>query len=440
MVSVTPLFTTPSDQVATPRDQALDYDEIRNLYYQHLSSGRAKVSDVFGTALEVSAQGAWIETSDGTKHLNAGGYGVFIHGARHPYVEAAVIRQIQSTPIASRILMEPQVALAATALARIAPKGLSRVHFAGAGTEATEAAIKLARTQGCKRLVSMENGYHGKTMGSLSVTARALYQDPFRPLLPDVSHVPFGDANALAHNLRKGERACVILEPIQGEGGVHIPPEGYLREVRGICDQYGAILVFDEIQTGMGRLGCWWGANRENVSPDILLVGKGLSGGIVPVSAMVATPEAFKAFDKDPIIHTSTFSGAPIAVAAARAAIEAIEQDQLLERAKTIGDRLLQQLKAIVALRCPYLVNDVRGVGLLIGIEMKSPGLAGALLSELIAQRLIVNYSLNASTVLRFTPPAVMSEDDIDFMLSAFDRACDTLAELYPTHDTIGVY
>ncbi|SDM30980.1 aspartate aminotransferase family protein [Allokutzneria albata] len=415
-----------------------DYPAVLDLYRRHLSRGRATISEVFGTQLEVAARGAWIETSDGGRYLNAGGYGVFIHGARHPHVEAAVIRQIQANPLASRVLLDPEAARAARAVARVSPDGLEHVHFACSGTEATEAALKLARTLGRNRLVSTVGGYHGKTFGSLSVTGNTLYQDPFRPLLPDAGYVPFGDAEALSAQLRTGPPACVVLEPIQGEGGVRIPPEGYLRDVRALCDEHGALLVLDEIQTGLGRLGLWWGADREGVTPDIMLVGKGLSGGIVPVSAMVATPEVFRAFNRDPFIHTSTFSGAPIAMAAARAAVEAIEQDGLVGKAAAIGDTLLTRMREIVGNRCPHLVTEVRGAGLLIGVELAGPGLAGALIAELVEKHLIVNYSLNASSVLRFTPPAVMSESDIDFLLSVFDDACAALSARHPTVDTVG--
>ncbi len=418
---------------------SFEFEEVLGLYRRHLSRGRAKISDVFGTQMEMSARGAWVDTSDGSRFLNAGGYGVFIHGARHPHVEAAVIRQIRTNPVATRILLEPQAALAAQALGRVVPRGLAHVHFAGSGTEAVEAAIKLARTLGRRRLISAYRGYHGKTLGSLSVTANRVYQDPFLPLLADVSHVPFGDAAALTEALSVGPPACVILEPVQGEGGVQIPPAGYLREVRALCDRYGALFVLDEIQSGLGRLGQWWGADRDGVTPDIMLVGKALSGGIVPVSAMVATPEAFRAFNKDPFIHTSTFSAAPIAMAAARAAIEAIEMDGLVERSAQLGGLLLQRLREIVRHRCPELVKEVRGVGLLIGVELQTPGLAGALLAELVSRYLIVNYSFNASAVLRLTPPAVMSDSDVEFLLAAFDGACTELASLYPSVEAVGV-
>jgi putrescine aminotransferase len=421
-------------------DAPLQYAHVLDLYRKHLSRGRAKISEVFGTQLEVRSQGAWVETSDGGRFLNAGGYGVFIHGARHPHVEQAVIRQIQTNPVASRILLEPQAALAAEALGRVVPKGLAHVHFAGSGTEATEAAIKLARTLGHRTLVSAKRGYHGKTLGSLSVTANRTYQDPFLPLIGDVSHVDFGDAQALEALLRTAPPACVILEPVQGEGGVRIPPAGYLRDVRSLCDRYGALMVLDEIQSGMGRLGTWWGADRDGVTPDIMLVGKGLSGGIVPVSAMVATPAAFKAFNKDPFIHTSTFSGAPIAMAAARAAVEAIENEGLVQRAASLGALLLRRMREIVDQHCPRLVKDVRGMGLLIGVELHTDGLAGALLAELVERHLLVNYSFNASAVLRFTPPAVLSDADVAYLLGAFEGSCARLAALYPSLESVGAH
>ncbi|CAH9052447.1 Putrescine aminotransferase [Pseudoalteromonas sp. CIP111854] len=416
-----------------------DFEHILQLCKQHLSKGRAKISDVFGTDLEVSSQGVWVNTSNGTKYLNAGGYGVFIHGARHPHVEQAVIKQIQTNPISSRILLEPTAAIAAQALINVAPKGLQHVHFAGSGAEATEAAIKLCRTLGRTRLITTKNGYHGKTMGALSVTANEVYQNPFRPLLDEVSCVGFGDLEALEEALKSGSKAAVIMEPIQGEGGVRIPPKGYLTAVKGLCEQYDALLILDEIQTGMGRLGKWWGADFEQVTPDIMLCGKGLSGGIVPVSAMVATAEVFKAFNRDPFIHTSTFSGAPIAMAAVKAAIEAIENDELIYKAEVLGQQIQEGLENIVAQYCPHLVKEIRGVALLIGVELYSPGLAGALIAELIERHLIVNYSLNAGAVLRFTPSAVMSQSDVVFLLEAFENACIALAEKYPSLNSVGV-
>jgi putrescine aminotransferase len=393
-------------------------------YRTFLSKARAALGELFGGDVEVSSRGSWVVTSTGRRLLNCGGYGVFITGARHPTVVDAVHRQLDTNPVATRLLLEPQVALAAEALTATTPDGLDRVHFACGGAEAVEAALKLARANGKRRLISMTNGYHGKTLGALSVTAKPLFQSPFLPLLPDVSHVPFGDAAALAAELARCQGdACVIVEPVQGEAGVVIPPFGYLADVRRLCEEHGAFFVLDEIQTGLGRLGYWWGAEREAVRPDVLLVGKALGGGVLPVSAMVATAEAFAPFDRDPFIHTSTFSGSPLGMAAACAAIAAIRDGDLVWRSRWIGELLREDLEAILRDVLGDAVHEVRGLGLLIGVELGVAGLAGELLLELMEAGVIANHSLNSDRVLRLTPPAVLNHDEIQFLLDAVEAA-----------------
>lgn len=429
-VSVPPVSTP-----AGADEAALAIERCR----RHLSKGRAKLADLTGGHVEVSSAGAWVTMADGTRYLNAGGYGVFIHGARHPVVEAAVIDQIRTHPIATRLLIDPLAPMAAEALASVAPAGLRKVHFSGSGAEAIEAAIKIARTRGKVRLISATGGYHGKTMGALSVTAKDLYQQPFRPLLPQVAHVRYGDAEALEAQLRSGgPDACVVVEPVQGEAGVVIPPTGYLSDVAKLCREHGALFVLDEVFTGLGRLGTWWGGDRDGVTPDVMTVGKGLSGGIVPVAATVATVEAFRDFDRDPYLHTSTFSGAPIAMAAACAAIDAIQRESLVERAAAIGARLLVELCRSARERCDHLVREVRGAGLAIGVELAGPGLAGEMLGELLERRVIVNHSLNAHSVLRLTPPAILTTAEIDHLVTAFDESFRVLADRYPTADRVG--
>ncbi|MDN3297068.1 aminotransferase class III-fold pyridoxal phosphate-dependent enzyme [Streptomyces ficellus] len=404
--------------------------EVVDRYRRHLSKGRASLGEMFGGDIEVSSKGPWVRTAEGRDLLNCGGYGVLITGARHPTVVAEVIRQLHTNPVATRLLLEPEVARAAEALAAVTPAGLDKVHFACSGAEAVEAALKMARTHGKRHLVSMVDGYHGKTFGALSVTAKDLFQAPFRPLLPDVSHVPFGDAEALREVLaRHRGTACVIVEPVQGEAGVVIPPAGYLRDVAALCREYDAFFVLDEVQTGLGRLGHWWGADREGVVPDVLLVGKGLSGGVVPVSAAVATAEAFGAFDKDPFIHTSTFSGSPLAMAAAQGAIRAIKEEGLVDASRELGARLVRELDRIARQALGDRLLEVRGAGLLIGIEFTEQGLAGDLLLELLAEGVIANHSLNSHMVLRLTPPAVLTEEDVAFLLAAYSRAVANLVD-----------
>lgn len=403
---------------------ATDLDTTLAGYRAHLSSGRAALGELFGGDVEVSSSGAWVQTATGRRLLNCGGYGVLLMGARHPHVVGEVTCQLNTNPVATRLLLEPEVARAATELISVCPRGLTRVHFAGAGAEAVEAAIKMARTHGKTHLISMRNGYHGKTLGALSVTANDVFQAPFRPLLSGVSHVSFGDPEALRRELVQHEgSACVIVEPVQGEAGVIVPPDGYLRDVERLCREHEAFFVLDEVQTGLGRLGYWWGACREGVTPDVLLVGKGLSGGVVPVSAAVATDTAFRAFDKDPFIHTSTFSGNPLAMSAARAAVEVIKTERLVERAAQIGAMLRSELTQICTAVFGRRLREVRGLGLLIGIEFAVPGMAGDLLLELMSAGVIANHSLNSDRVIRLTPPAVLDESEIQILLDAFERA-----------------
>lgn len=425
----------------TPDPLPVDVTTARTvaLTKRHLSRGRAKLGDMFGGHVEVEASGAWLTTSSGERFLNAGGYGVLLLGSRHPVVEAAVIDQIRRRPIASRLFLDEEAASSAQALARRSPPGLEHVHWVGSGAEATETAIKMARSQGRTHLISTVGGYHGKTMGALSVTGRELYQAPFRPLLPEVSFVPYGDTVALEAELAlHGARTCFLVEPVQGEAGVVVPPAGYLKRAEELCRAAGAFFVVDEILTGLGRLGDWWGCDAEDVRPDIMLVGKGLSGGIVPVAAAVATDQAYAAFDRDPFIHTSTFAGSPIAMAAARAAVETIEAEGVVPRARVIGERLGASLRRSVDEHAPHLVREVRGRGLLWGLEFAGPGLAGEMLLELIARQVVVNHSLNAHAVLRLTPPAVLTDGEIEHLESAVADSLRAVATRYPTVDTPG--
>jgi putrescine aminotransferase len=404
--------------------------EILGLYRKHLSKGRATVAELFGSHMEVESSGAWLRTSDGQNYLNCSGYGVFVMGARHPRVMELVRRQLETHPISTRILLEPTVGRAAEALSSVVPGHLNRIHFAVSGAEAVETGLKLARANGKKRLVSMHMGYHGKTLGALSVTAKEVYQRPFRPLLPDVTHVPFGDLEALEEVLsaHPGETA-VIVEPVQGEGGVILPPPGYLQGVERLVRSFDQFLILDEVQTGMGRLGAWWGADLYGITPDVLLAGKALGGGVMPVSAALANRRTFAPFDKDPYLHTGTFTGAPVLMAAVQGAVAAVKDEDMVTKAADLGARLLPEISRIAHRNIPGLVKEVRGQGLLIGVEMIEAGLAGELLIELFNHGVVGNHSMNGSSVARFTPPAILTDSDVDFFLSAFDKATRDLVD-----------
>jgi len=406
--------------------------EVVARYRRHVSRGRARLAELTGGHVEVSAHGSRVLDADGKEYLDCGGCGVFLLGHTHPAVVEAVVDQVRRHPLATRLMLDPVVARAAQTLAEVTPPGLDYVHFVNSGAEATEAAIKLARANERPHLISTIGGYHGKTMGALTLTAKELYQAPFRPLLPGVEHVPFGDAEALDRALAAAPPSCVVVEPVQGEGGVIIPPAGYLTAVAQLCQRHGALLVLDEVQTGLGRLGHWWGADRESIRPDILLVGKNLSGGVVPVAAMAATAEAYGPFNRDPFLHTSTFAGSPVAAAAADAAVRTIAEENLVGRARDLGDLLLTEIRRILLDTCPHLVAGVRGAGLLIGVELNDEQLTGELVMELLDRGVIVNHSLNAHRVLRFTPPAVLSTEDIRWLLDALAESAHALTRRCP--------
>ncbi|MFG1955939.1 aspartate aminotransferase family protein [Micromonospora sp. NPDC048830] len=403
---------------------------VFDLYRRHLGEGLGRVAAMLHTPLEVGATGAVVHTADGRQLLNCAGYGVFFVGAGHPVVLAAVRDQLERQALSTRVLLNEPAARAAEALTSVAPEGLVKVHFSNSGAEAVETAIKIARANGRHRLVSMHSGYHGKTVGALSLTARSLYQDPFRPLLPDVAHVGFGDLDELTAVVDRD--VCVVVEPVQSEGGVIIPEPGYLKAVEALCRDRGAMLVLDEVMTGLGRLGTWWGADRDGVRPDVLLVGKALSGGLVPVAATLATEEAFAPFDKDPYLHTSTFSANPLATAAVRATVGVIREEKLVDRAAELGARLLAALTETTVRSIGHLVAEVRGAGLLIGVEFRSGMHAAEFLMDLLDNDVVVNHSMNAHPVLRLTPPATMTPDEEARLVASVGRACAALAARFP--------
>jgi putrescine aminotransferase len=289
--------------------------------------------------------------------------------------------------------------------------------------------LKLARLAGKTRLVAMDGGFHGKTLGALSVTGRLLYREPFAPLLPDVEFVAFGDTAALDAALAKdGAHSAVILEPVQAEGGVRLPPPGYLAQVRQRCTASGATMILDEIQSGLGRLGTWWGADVEGVIPDLLLCGKILGGGVVPAGGVVANAEMFAPLNDDPLLHSSTFAGSPLAAAAVTATIGVIHQEGLVERSRRLGATVLEMVREAIAAHCPELVHEVRGQGLLIGVDFISADAATEFMLGLIEHRVIPSYSLNSHHVLRLTPPAVLDNSDLDWLAAALDGAAAGLA------------
>ena len=401
-------------------------------YRDHINPGLAKVMQFAGFAdLEEFAEGCIVSTAGGTDYLDfLGGYGVFSLGHRHPKVVQAVHDQLDKMPLSTRnFFNEKQGALAAE-LARLAPGDLQYTFFSNSGTEAVEAALKFARAAtGRPEFVSTEGAYHGKTLGALSVTGREKYRQPFEPLLPTCHFVPFNDIESMRGVIRM-ETAAVIIEVVQGEGGIHVAAPGYLKALRELCDQHGAMLIVDEIQTGLGRTGTLFAIEQEGIVPDIMTLAKALGGGVMPIGATMATPAVWeKMFAQNPLLHTSTFGGNPMACAAGLAALEVIAEENLAAKATERGEQLLTALRRIQQTQ-PKVITDVRGRGLMIGVEFALREQAELTISLLASNGIIAAYTLNNPNVIRIEPPLVVTAQQCETFLEAFSGAAETAAAL----------
>jgi putrescine aminotransferase len=393
-------------------------------YRAYLNPPLARVMKLSGSPVEVSAQGSTITDHTGKTYLDfAGGYGVFTLGHRHPRVVAAVKDQLDRMALSGRTMFNPLMGRLAKRLAELAPGDLTISFFANSGTEAVEGALKLARAATRRAaVVTTDGSYHGKTLGALSVSGRDAFRDPFAPLLADVRRVPFGDAAALRAAVDESV-AAVIVEPVQGEGGVNVPPPGYLREVRAICDDAGAVMIADEVQTGLGRCGALFACNREDVVPDVMTLAKGLSGGVMPIGAFIARPAVWNAaYAKAPLLHTSTFGGNELACAAALAALDVLVDDDLAANARVRGTQLLDGARATM-MRYPDVIADVRGAGLLVGVELRREGYGGTIIPELLKRGVTAAWTLNQQRVIRLEPPLIVTEAEVAQAVEAFDGA-----------------
>lgn len=409
------------------------YDEVATNYRRYVNPALARVMKLSGSVVEVRAQGTTIWDHNGKAYLDfAGGYGVFTLGHRHPRVIAAVQAQLELMPLSGKTMFNPLLGRLAKRLAEMTPGDLEISFVANSGTEAVEGALKLARAATLRpMIVSTEGAYHGKTLGALSVSGREVFRAPFAPLLPGVVHISFDDlAAAEAVFTEQGDAiAAMIVEPIQGEGGVIVPKPGYLRGLRRLCDQYGALLIFDEVQTGLGRCGLRFACEAEDVAPDIMMLAKGLSGGVMPVGAYIATAKAWNAAYKHaPLLHTSTFGGNELACAAALEALAVLDEEGLVKNAAQRGEQLLAGLTAIADAH-PQLIQAVRGRGLLVGVELTHEGYGGTIIPEMLKHGVTVAWTLNQQRVIRMEPPLIVSHAEITQCLVAFDAALTTAYE-----------
>lgn len=381
-------------------------------------------------SVEGHAEGWTITDSEGKEFIDClGGYGMFAVGHRNPEVVAAVEQELHKMPMCGKVLFNRPMADLAEKLAAITPGALQYSFFVNSGTEAVEGCLKVARlATKRKKFIAAKNAFHGKTFGSLTATGRDMFRDPFKPLLDNFTHVEYGDIDALAKVIDE-DTAAVILEPIQGEGGIILPPEGYLQTVRTLCDQNGALLIADEVQTGIGRTGTWFGVEHENVAPDLMATAKALGGGVMPIGAITATADAWAGLIEAPFLHTSTFGGNQLACAAANATLNYIETNDVLARGAAAGAYFKKGLEAIQK-EYPSVIKEVRGCGMMIGIELTKEGAGGMLMSLMIDKCVIIAYTLNNPKVIRIEPPLIMPTEVIDQVLTIFREAVKTTASV----------
>jgi putrescine aminotransferase len=409
-------------------------DEVAEQYRRYLNPSLPNLLKFmgFGTVCHTS-NGMTLRDVEGHDWLDfLGGLGVFSLGHRHPAVVEAVRRQLDEMPLAIPIFFNRLQGELAERLAGILPGRLQYSFFCSSGTEAVEGALKLARvTTGRPGIVSAERAYHGKTLGSLSASGRDIYRQPCEPLLPNFRQVPFGDLAALAAVVDECT-AAVILEPIQGEGGVVVPPDDYFGGVRRLCTERGALLIADEVQTGFGRTGRMFAVEHYGVEPDLMCLAKALGGGVMPLGAFCGTPEVWEPFREKPWLHTSTFGspgGNPMACAAGLAAIQVLQDERLPERSAELGEYFLLQLQQLQR-DYPTVIREARGRGLLLGLEFEDEDVAGLTIASVARRRLIVGYYLSNPCVFRFEPPLLVTREQIDHAVRVFRESLDEVLAL----------
>jgi acetylornithine aminotransferase len=358
----------------------------------------------------VSAKGCVLKDDQGKSYLDfLAGIATNVLGHGHPAVIKAVTKQVSTLAHVSNFFAHPQGLLLASRLQKMTGDANARIFFCNSGAEANEAALKISRRTGRSRIVAAQGSFHGRTMGALSMTGQPSKREPFAPLLKGLTHVPYGDLSAMSRAVSK-KTAMVIVEPIMGEAGVVTPEDGYLAGLREICDRVGALLVFDCVQTGIGRTGQWFGFEHEKVQPDVITLAKGIGGGL-PLGATIAYGRAAQLLQ--PGDHGTTFGGNPIACAAANAVLDVIESKNLMQSAKVFEKKIKRSLTGTPG------ISEVRGRGLLLGIELSTP-IAKKVATAMLDEGIIVNAA-NDQTI-RIAPPLIVTMPQIEKFITIFKK------------------
>ncbi|HEY6362789.1 MAG TPA: aspartate aminotransferase family protein [Vicinamibacterales bacterium] len=428
-------------------DQALELDSAQNLalHRRHLNPRIAALFEIIGAETPLTrAEGCHVWDARGVRYLDfLSGFAALNLGHNHPAIDGALERTRDCCNLVEGL--SPAAAALAHNLAVLSPgRGLDRVFFANSGAEAIDASLKLARAAtGRSRIVACERGFHGRTMAALSINSTRAFREKFEPLVPHTSFVPYGDADALEQALKQRDVAGFVVEPVQGEAGMVVPPPGYLRQARALCSRYGSLLIADEVQTGLGRTGRLFAVEHDDIVPDALVLGKALGGGVMPISAVLTSEEHWKAAHggtpRSPF-QTPTFGGNTRACVAALATLEVLLQGGLIPHAAGLGELLLTRLRELQA-KHP-LMAEVSGRGLMAGIRFAAP--AGGVISSMtggVLQRLSHDFiaglfvlelrqthriltlsTLNDPTVLRAQPPLVCTHGHVEEFVRALDQ------------------
>jgi len=428
---------TPPHETPLELRKEIVLKTVRN-FRDHINKGfldyRKSVTEATGFAVtEWTGKGSVLVDALDREFLDLlGGFGLYSYGIRHPKIIAAVKAQLDRSPQYSQEMLDPLRAQLAKVLALLTPGKIQYGFFANSGTEAVEGAMKLAKLYtGKKGFIAMLKGFHGKTLGSLSLMGKKIFREPLLPLLEGIRHVPFGDADAVERTLAAARAvgegiAAVVAEPVQGEAGAVVPPDEYWPRLREICNHYGVLLIADEVQTGMGRTGRIFGLDHWGVAPDILCLGKALGGGVVPMSAFLSTAKIWECMEPNPFIHTTTTGGNPLACASALAAITVLLEEDLPGQAKHKGEYVLKHLGELQE-RYPGVLAEARGLGLLIGMEFPTDGIGYKVASGLFSRGVITAGTLTNAKTIRFEPALNIPQEILDEVLNRLEDVFKTI-------------
>ncbi|WP_316899406.1 putrescine aminotransferase [Pseudodesulfovibrio indicus] len=432
------IIKKPAGTVSLEERQKVAKETVEN-FRDYINKGfleyRKSVTEAGEFAVtEWTGQGSILKDALDREYIDIlGGFGLYSYGIRHPRIVEAVKAQLDRSPQYSQEMLDPLRAKLARVIAKLAPGDIQYGFFANSGTEAVEGAMKLAKFYtGKKGFISMLKGFHGKTLGSLSLMGKNDYRAPLLPLLEGIRHVDFGDAEAVEYELKHAkavgdEIAAVVAEPIQGEAGAIVPPDDYWPRLREICDKYDVLLIADEVQTGFGRTGEIFGVDHWDVQPDIMCFGKALGGGVVPMSGFFSTPKIWEVMEPNPFMHTTTTGGNPLACASALAAITVMHEENLPAQAAEKGVYVTKRLRELGE-RYPGILHDVTGKGLLIGMHFVDDEIGYHVASGLFARGVVTAGTLTNAKCIRFEPALNIPYELLDEALNRMEDVFKSLS------------